>query len=274
MLQLLECYVDLLKRLAAYAIHRKPTGSQDPGKIDEGTWAQAQAHHQELHKKFGDQLRLSIGDVYGYFIANNPVAHSLGDRAQLENTQSCVELVLADDIPGDLIETGVWQGGQTILMRGILRAYGVRDRVVYVADSFQGLPEADLDDAPDDALALGVLDGIGRFRVTADHVRENFSRYGLLDKQVVFLEGWFQHTLPNASFGCFSVIRLDGDFYDSTRIAIEQLYPRLSSGGFVIVDDYGCPFGCKRAIDEYREQHKIVAPLFRVTSQQVFWRKP
>lgn len=253
------------------------------GRVDTmyAQWAQdavdldtAVKHLEKMSVNFGNRPEVDLATVYGYFLANRPVAHSLGERSQLTNTQACVERVLADGVPGNFIETGVWQGGQTILMRGVLKAYGIHDRRVYVADSFQGLPEVDPETAPDDAIALGILDGIGRFRVTADDVRRNFAAYGLLDEQVVFLEGWFSDTLPYAELGALAVVRLDGDFYDSTRDAIEILYPRLSSGGFVIVDDYGCPFGCKRAIDEYRSNRGIEVPMLRASKQTVYWRKP
>jgi len=263
-------YVSLLRKAARQEIYGAP--APKPSAIDD--LKRAEAHLGDLQQRFGEKLHLDALDVHGYFLANSPVAHSLGERAQLDNTQACVEQALADGVPGDLIETGVWQGGQTILMRGVLKAHGVCDRRVFVADSFEGLPEADPEKDLDDAIALGVLDGIGRFRVTADAVRENFARYDLLDEQVVVLEGWFCDTLPQADFGCFAVIRLDGDFFDSTRDAIEQLYPRLSPGGYVIVDDYGCPFGCRRAIDEYRAKHGVTAAICRVNRQTVYWRKP
>jgi len=274
-LQLFSRYVCLLKKASTQQIYCPSAGASHLSSSDRnGLLQHARAHLEWLKRVSGHSIALDQWDVYSWFVANNPSAHSLCDRAQLENTQSCVEIAVREEIPGDLIETGVWQGGQTILMRAVLKAYNITDRKVYVADSFQGLPDVDAANAPDDALALGVLDGIGRFQVTADHVRNNFACYDLLDEQVVFLEGWFQDTLHKASFVCFAVVRLDGDFYESTNVAISHLYPRLSKGGFIIIDDYGCPFGCKRAVDDYRAQHGITAPLFRVNNQTVYWRKP
>jgi len=262
----LHCYVDLLSR--ADDFYKRPS-ADFIADLDF-----AETHRQKLVQVFGERAEIDLATVYGYFAANQPVAHSLGMRSQLGNTQACVERALADGVPGDLIETGVWQGGQTILMRGILKAYGIRDRKVFVADSFQGLPDVDAEAAPDDAIALGILDGIGRFQVTADDVRRNFAAYGLLDEQVVFLEGWFSETLPRADLGALAVVRLDGDFYDSTRDAIGILYPKLSPGGYIIIDDYGCPFGCKRAVDEYRSLNDIAEPMVRASNQTVYWRKP
>ncbi|KAF0193106.1 MAG: O-methyltransferase [Gammaproteobacteria bacterium] len=89
---------------------------------------------------------------------------------------------------------------------------------------------------------------------------------------MVFLEGWFKDTLPVAPIEKLSVIRLDGDMYSSTMEAIEILYPKLSSGGFCVVDDYGLG-GCKKAIDDYRNMYNITSEITRVDWTGVYWRK-
>ena len=113
--------------------------------------------------------------------------------ARLENLQACIERVVRDRVPGDLIETGTWRGGASIFMRGVLRALDVTDRRVWVADSFRGLPE------PDERFPADAGDphhGFAELAVSLGTVKENFRRYGLLDDQVRFLEGWFGETLP------------------------------------------------------------------------------
>jgi O-methyltransferase len=110
--------------------------------------------------------------------------------------------------------------------------------------------------------------------VSVDEVRTNFERYGLLDDRIVFLEGWFKDSLPAIDpKQRFSVARLDGDLYESTMQSLEHLYPKLSSGGFVLVDDYGDVPACAKAVDEFREANEIEAPLERVDRSGVFWRK-
>ena len=163
---------------------------------------------------------------------------------RLDNLQSCVETVLADKVEGDLIETGVWRGGATILMKACLHARGDTRRRVFVADSFQGLPPPDLEKYPEDA-------GDRHFKlehlaVSEEQVRANFERYGLLDERVVFLKGWFKDTLASAPIDKLAVMRLDGDMYESTMDALGPLYPKLSEGGFCIIDDYALP-GCRKA---------------------------
>ncbi|MET0627409.1 MAG: TylF/MycF family methyltransferase [Acidimicrobiia bacterium] len=194
----------------------------------------------------------------------------IGDR-RLDNVVACVTELLADGIPGDLIETGAWRGGATILMRGILAAHGVTDRRVWVADSFEGLPAPDAARYPADE---GVdLSGIDLLKVTAERVKANFERYGLLDDQVQFLEGWFRDTLPDAPIDSLALIRLDGDLYESTMDALTALYPKLSPGGFVIVDDYGAFEPCRQAISDYRDANGIDDPITEIDWTGVYWRR-
>ena len=171
-------------------------------------------------------------------------AHSMIGLRRMDDLQSCIEQVLADAVPGDLIETGVWRGGATIFMRGVLKAYGVTDRRVWVADSFAGLPVADVEAHSANAFWAPYA---GYFAVDLETVRRNFARYELLDDQVQFLPGWFKDTLPTAPIAQLAVLRLDGDLYESIHDALIHLYPKLSPGGFVIVDDYNYE-SCRQAI--------------------------
>lgn len=198
-------------------------------------------------------------------------AETMIGRKRLDNVQHCVTTVLKDGVPGDLIETGVWRGGATILMRGVLAAYGDTERTVWVADSFEGLPPPNEAAYPADA-------GDTHFRkselaVSREEVEANFARYGLLDDQVRFLVGWFKDTLPTAPIDRLAVMRLDGDLYESTIQALEALYPRLSPGGFVIVDDYGEIEQARKATDDFRARVGITTPIEDIDGSGVFWRR-
>jgi hypothetical protein len=189
---------------------------------------------------------------------------------RLRNVRRCVESALVEDVPGDLIEAGAWRGGVGILMRAILQAHGVTDRRVWLADSFQGLPPPDLEHYPADR------DGEGHefepLAVGVDEVRENFRRYGLLDEQVRFVEGWFRDTLPPLQEVGWSVVRIDADMYGSTMDALVNLYDGLSPGGFLIVDDYALP-PCREAVEDFRRDRGIEEPIERIDWTGVFWRK-
>ncbi|MFH1980541.1 MAG: TylF/MycF family methyltransferase [Pseudomonadota bacterium] len=189
---------------------------------------------------------------------------------RLDNLQLCTEQVLADNVPGDFIETGVWRGGACIFMRAVLAAYGVTDRKVFVADSFQGLPRPDGDRFPADK--NDTLYRHDYLAVSQDQVKDNFRKYDLLDEQVVFLAGWFEDTLPSAPISELAVLRLDGDMYSSTMQALESLYAKLSPGGFCIIDDYFLP-GCQQAVDDYRARENIQEEVIPIDGSSVYWRK-
>jgi O-methyltransferase len=198
-------------------------------------------------------------------------AETMVGLRRLDNIQTCVEGVLRESIPGDLIETGVWRGGSAIFMRAILKAHDVRDRTVWLADSFKGLPEPDPQYAEDKG---DVLHTYEQLCVSLQDVKDNFTRYGLLDEQVRFLVGWFADTLPTAPIDRLAVLRLDGDMYGSTMDALRSLYDKLSPGGYVIVDDYGVVKGCRAAVDEFRTDRGIdTEPTVIDRSGAVYWKK-
>jgi len=198
-------------------------------------------------------------------------AHTMIGLKRLDNIQFCVEDVLKRNVPGDLIETGVWRGGATILMRSILKAWGITDRNVWVADSFEGLPRPNPEEYPADA--SDPHHKFPQLAVSLEEVRSNFKKYGLLDDQVRFLKGLFRDTLPSAPIERLAVIRLDGDMYESTMDALVNLYPKLSVGGYVIVDDYGALQACRKAVDDYRIEHGITGEIRPVDWTAVFWLK-
>jgi O-methyltransferase len=198
-------------------------------------------------------------------------AHTMIGLKRLANLRACVESVIDDNVPGDLIETGVWRGGATIFMRAILKARGVTDRLVWVADSFAGLPPPDTARFPSDE---GItLHRFSQLAVSLESVRENFRRYGLLDEQVRFLKGWFRDTLPAAPIRRLAVLRLDGDLYESTIQALDALYPKLSPGGYLIVDDYGNVAACRQAVHDYRAEHHVNEQIERIDWGGAFWRR-
>lgn len=198
-----------------------------------------------------------------------PLAHTMIGPQRLSNVRRLCEEVIERDVAGDFIETGVWRGGAAIIMRATTQAYG-DPRRIWVADSFEGLPPPD-EKYPADSGDTHYLNK--ELAVSADEVRENFRRYDLLDERVRFLEGFFADTLPEAPIEKLAVARLDGDMYGSTWEALVNLYPKLSVGGYLIVDDYGAVPGCKQAVHDYRERCGIDEVLVEVDWTGVYWRR-
>jgi hypothetical protein len=246
-----ELYLDLLKRSLTNTIF-----SEEPDVDD-------------------DEFRFTMRRVEHYV---NSDAVSMLPLARFDNIQSCMCNVLLDGIPGDFIETGVWRGGAAIFMRGVLKALQVSDRLVWAADSFEGLPKPDPVRFPIEAKAQSgpvIQEAYHNLVATLEEVKRNFAAYKLLDEQVKFLKGWFKETLPTAPIESLAVIRLDGDFYESTRDSLTSLYDRLSVGGYVIVDDYAEDSWtyCRKAVDEFRMERCITEPLVKVDSGCFYWQR-
>lgn len=267
--ELRDSYIQLLKNALTMTLWDARDGSQ------------AQPKGGGLRTRAKRLIKTLVGDEEKDGPATNALreegrdwpqlAHTMIGLQRMNNLQSCVETVLRDGVPGDLIETGVWRGGACIFMRGILKAYGAKDRHVWVADSFEGLPPPDPANYPADA--GDIHHEMQQLAVSLDEVKSNFQRYGLLDDQVHFLKGWFKDTLPAAPFDRLSVLRLDGDMYESTMDGLANLYPKLSRGGYIIIDDFGAVVGCKRAVEDFRAKHHITDPIQRVDWSGVFWRR-
>jgi hypothetical protein len=237
-----DLYIDLMKKTLANTIYE-----------DEGYYSPYDRNVREI----------------GY---DHPkIAHTMIGMKRLNNIHDLLEDILKKNIPGDCIETGVWRGGATILMRAILKAHGDVTRKVWVADSFEGLPPPNPSKYPHDT---GLdLSGIIYLAVPLEKVQENFRKYDLLDDQVVFLKGFFRDTLPTAPIEKLALLRLDGDLYESTMDALVNLYPKLSVGGYVIIDDFGAIGACSHAVHDYRNMCGINDPMHQIDYTGVYWKK-
>lgn len=189
---------------------------------------------------------------------------------RLNNLHYCLNEVKKNNIEGDFIETGVWRGGSVIFMRGFLKAHGITDKVVWAADSFEGLPKPDPKYPQDEDNNFYTMQPLS---VSQYQVKENFKQYGLLDDQVKFIKGWFKDTLPSAPIEKLSVLRLDADMYQSTIEALINLYPKLSVGGYIIVDDYGAIDACRKAVSDYRKQNNINDQILNIDHSGIYWQK-
>jgi hypothetical protein len=191
---------------------------------------------------------------------------------RLDDLQACVDSVVRDGVEGDLIEAGAWRGGASILMRAALDSrVDRRDRTVWVADSFRGFPEASGENSGR-AMVGAHLSAFDFLAVSEEEVRDNFARFGF-ERGVRFVSGLFEQTLPALAGRRWAIARLDGDSYDATRVALESLYPGLSDGGYLIVDDYGAVAECRQAVEEFRSDQGIAEAIEAVDWTCVRWRR-
>lgn len=165
-------------------------------------------------------------------------------------------------VPGALVDCGVYNGGSTLLL-----SLGAPNRRVWAFDSFSGMPSP------------GPEDGVGDEWTGASHgseqrLAELFERHGARERLQI-VAGWFEDTLPREAgrVGPIAVLHLDCDWYESIKPALAALYPSVSPGGFVVIDDYGHFEGARKATDEFRAAHGITAPLEHIDYRVVYWRK-
>ena len=259
-----QLYLDLLQKCLTRCAFPEPYETVKAPEGPVGEWLASQRLELVRRAQFDPKLREEGRDWPA-------AAETMIGLRRLDNLHFCIADVLRRRVPGDLIETGVWRGGASIFMRAVLKAYNDTERVVWLADSFAGLPKPNPAVYPADAGDLLWTHTI--LAVSLEEVKENFTRYGLLDDQVRFLAGWFRDTLPNAPIGSLAVLRLDGDLYESTMDALRFLYPKLSVGGYAIVDDYGAMAACRAAVDDFRAEHGITEELQQIDWTGVFWKR-
>lgn len=236
----------------------------------------AKAHIETLKREKGNMLLSLAFKASSQLLTKiwnrvSPAALTMCGEKSVGQLVNALYIIHKEEIPGDFIEAGVWRGGLPIIMRAFLAHVDDTERMVWLADSFQGLPKPEHDRK--DKLAHLLLSPLQHLSASRTEVEQAFDFFDLLDAQVGFLEGWFRETLPSMPDRPLALIRLDGDYYESTRDALEALYDRLSFGGFLIVDDYHLPLGCKKAVNEFRKKRGIDEKLVRINNQAVYWRK-
>ncbi|MGO4209847.1 PqqD family peptide modification chaperone [Terriglobus sp. 2YAB30_2] len=268
-------YLHLLKRTLTNLVY--PENALRISRLEEGAFST----DRKTRTAQMVQVRYTDAEAYATCIrglrlgnpalSNRSFPRTLIGLAGLDNIEFCAEQVFADEIPGDFLEAGVWQGGASMMMRALQLAHQQEDRSVWLADTFDGLPVNTSE--PD--IRFGVDFSKNAFPILVAPLRtvmDNFRDLGLLDGRVRFLPGLFADALPQADTGPLALLRLDADMYSSTMDALNNLYHRVSPGGFIIVDDYGLP-ACREAIDEFRARHDISDPMQWVNTTCVFWRK-
>jgi O-methyltransferase len=266
-----ELYLELLKRTLTRTI--APEALERVAPYEPGTSAAKRRLLDALNARGLALVRRTPVDAGALAEGRDwpPGGETMIGLRRLENLQECIASVVGQGVPGDVIETGVWRGGAMIFARAVLEALGDAERLVWCADSFAGLP-------PPDPQAYAADEGdlhhtYLHLAVPLEEVRANFERYGLLDDRVRFLPGWFRDTLPSAPIEALAVLRLDGDMYESTIVALRALYPKVSPGGYVIVDDYGAVPACRRAVEDFRAEHGVAEPLVEIDWTGTYWRR-
>ena len=198
---------------------------------------------------------------------DNVALAALSSKETLLATFDLARNVIDRGVPGDFIECGVFGGAQCAVMaRAIMESeehsarptrvltpggwITVNGRRVHLFDSFEGLPAP----GPEDREFLAAGHQAGLSVCSLDGCKDHMREWGIPDDLLVWHPGWFGETLAQWPAGNpIALLRLDADLYDSTRVCMERLYPWLSLGGWLIVDDFSLS-GCRKAVDEFRAE--------------------
>lgn len=183
-----------------------------------------------------------------------------------------VEYVVRHEIPGDIVECGVWKGGSMMAVAQTLTELGAK-RKLYLFDTFEGMSEpTDFDKDLHGESAASCLQRHAGEKDTSwmwayspiEEVQRNLQSTGYGMEDVEFVQGKVEETIPANAPEKIAILRLDTDWYESTLHELQHLYPRLSAGGILIIDDYGHWDGARRAVDEYLEANHLKILLNRI----------
>jgi predicted O-methyltransferase YrrM len=197
-------------------------------------------------------------------IVNEARLFTMTSNARIVAAIDAVDFAVRRGVPGSIVECGVWRGGSVMAMIRALQRHGVEDRDVYLFDTFTGMTkpsDADVSDYDPPALATWQESEANDQRAwdwafapevfNLESVRDVILATGYPEQRLHFVEGPVEDTLPAGAPESIAVLRLDTDWYESTLHELIHLYPRLSTGGVLIVDDYGHWKGARQAVDEY-----------------------
>jgi len=176
--------------------------------------------------------------------------------ARLLSLHRAILYIEENEIPGDIVECGVARGGSAAMMALTLNNHSRR---LWMFDTFEGLPEPGRENSDRHIGSLYT----GTCRGSLEEVRSSFQRLGI-EENAILVPGLFQETLPRCGIESIAVLHVDGDWYESVKATLENLYARVSKGGIIQIDDYGHWAGARRAVDEFMSQRGITQPLRRI----------
>ncbi len=197
-------------------------------------------------------------------------AESMIGLKRMNQLHDALRVIENEDIPGDIVETGIWRGGALIFAASFLEIYGVKGRKIFGCDSFEGLPK------PSTAYPVDLGDIHYQFdylSVAIEQVRRNLKKYNVSLDSVTLVKGWFSDTLHKLDTDKVAILRLDGDMYSSTIEALEALYHKVAPGGFVIIDDFSLK-GANQAIVDFLNQRSIAVEFVKIDDTASYFRVP
>ncbi len=235
------------------------------------------------YRLLGLNEKLTSDEVIDHLIKPNTMINNY----RIMNIQNVIKYIVLSNIKGDFVECGVWKGGACAMMAYTLKRI-VAQRTIHLFDSFDDIVEPDA--IVDGERAVKEVGGIHMATGKLKPIKGIYSKFGgpgneshVLDlisnkigypsEKIKIHKGLFQDTLPLNTIESISFLRLDGDWYSSTRICLEYLYPKVTYGGIIVIDDYSAYEGCKKAVDEYLVSNQIFPFIQWIDEECICWVK-
>jgi len=246
-------------------------------------WIRRSNTLSKAHTFFSFYKSYIIKDLYriemkSLFIKVRP--YTMASYERLRNVYLLAEAAENKRLEGAFVECGVWKGGCAGVMAYVSKQHNSK-RSIHLFDSFEGLPAPS---EKDGRKAASYMDNVikgkysERYKCDAsiDLVRELFfEKLNILPTSVHFHKGWFKSTIPfqKTQIDSIAILRLDADWYESTKLCLVHLYDKVVDGGFVILDDYGYWEGCRKAVDEFIKEQNLNIKLFKIDKSGYYFTK-
>lgn len=220
-------------------------------------------------------------NIYKLLLFWKVCGHAQQNYASLSMAYDLTALVENNKLTGAIVECGAWRGGCAAVM-AVVADRAESNRKIWLFDSFEGMPAATKEDVGEDAklLSRGVMSGdlssVGTNMASIDEVRTLlFKKLRLKEENITIVKGWFQDTLPlyRDRIGAIAILRIDGDWYESTKVSLESLYDKVVNEGYIIIDDYGFFPGCRKAVDEFLDHRCLKVQFNQIDYSRVYFKK-
>jgi len=230
---------------------------------------------KQIAHSFGYQINREIPTDFSdedIEIINSVRPYTMTSAERISSLNASVRYVIKNEIPGDIVECGVWKGGSMMAVAKTLLDLDNQEKELYLFDTYEGMTEPKKID-----ISNGNINAIKEFdntkidtdsstwcRAVIDDVKSNIFSVGYEKTKIHFIKGKVEETLPTDQIKNISILRLDTDWYESTKHELIHLFPKISKGGVVIIDDYGFWEGARKAVDEYISENNIQILLNRI----------
>jgi len=195
--------------------------------------------------------------------------YSMCGPEEINQTKILVEDVIKKNVPGCIIEMGVWKGGMTMWIQAILNSLHTT-RNIYLFDVFGEFPRSS---NPKDKFIHSIVSMLFQNNPTVKNVQNNFQKLNLWDDNIIFVAGDIMKTVPGMNLHSIAILRCDCDYYDCTKVILEKYYWRINKGGYIIIDDYNNSYvACRDAVDDFRKRYGIKNKIIDTHGGSVYWK--